>query len=254
MRGLRLERPPRWGILTLVLLVIGNVALFTLINMRPAPADTYVARPAPAPATPPQPPAQPETVAEPAVLAVYGDGYASGNELGGLDAAGWPALVAEETGSRLMLRAVPRAGYASRGVSGEDFPDIVEGQPVADATVTVVSGSRNDADKDPEVVRANAERVLALVRQAAPETAIVVVGPAWTGGDAPAGVLAVRDVVEAAAEAAGATFLDPLADGWFTERSGLIATDGISPTDAGHAYLADLIAPVVAAASGAGGR
>ncbi|WP_104527043.1 GDSL-type esterase/lipase family protein [Blastococcus saxobsidens] len=252
MRRLALERPPSWGILALVLLVLGNVALFTVMGMRPAPADTYESQ-APAGAGSPVPAESPVTPAEtepsePPVLAVYGDGYAAGNEMGGQGATGWPALVAQRTGTELALHAVPQAGYASIGVTGQDYMGLLGAAPVPDADITLLFGSRNDADEDPAQVKAQAVAAMAAAAQNAPQAILVVIGPVWDDGDAPASVLAVRDLVQAAAQGAGAVFVDPLADGWFGTGSGLIATDGISPTDAGHAYLAEQIAPVVTAA------
>jgi lysophospholipase L1-like esterase len=257
MRGLRLERPPRWGILTLVLLVIGNVVLFTVLGTRSAPADTYSSQQrssagsatADAPATAPAAPtAAPQAPQEAPVVAVYGDGYASGNDLGGRGAAGWPAVVADTTGAELALNAVPQAGYASIGVSGEDFPALVRSHPVAGADVVVLFGSRNDADEDPAVVESHIAETIQAVRQTAPQAGLVVVGPAWDDADVPGSVLAVRDLVRSAAQAAGAVFVDPVADGWFAQRPELIAPDGVSPTDEGHGYMAELLTPVVAAA------
>mgnify|MGYP002623887115 CR=1 FL=1 len=46
---------------------------------------------------------------------------------------------------------------------------------------------------------------------------------------------------------AGATFVDPIAEGWFVGRPELIGADGVHPTDAGHQYLADKIAPLIGA-------
>jgi hypothetical protein len=258
MRGLRLGRPPGWGILALVALVVGNACLFIFMAARPAPADTYVSTrgaevSVPAPSAAPVTGAAPESVDETPILAVYGDGYASGNELGGVGAAGWPALLAQQTGSELALNAVPQAGYASVGTSGQDYPAIVQANPVPNADVTVLFGSRNDADEDLARVQANAPLAIEAAQQNAPGSVVVVVGPVWDGADVPTSALAVRDVVKAAAQAAGVTFVDPLTEGWFAQESGLIADDGISPNDAGHAYLAERIAPAVRSAMGATG-
>ena len=40
-------------------------------------------------------------------------------------------------------------------------------------------------------------------------------------------------------------FVDPLAEGWFVGRPDLIGADGVHPNDAGHAYLAEKIAPLI---------
>ncbi|MGQ4819025.1 hypothetical protein ACQ1ZK_18160, partial [Enterococcus faecium] len=74
--------------MALVLLVLGNAALFTFLGTRSAPADTYESRTETAGAEYPLAqdpvPAVPTTDApadDPPVLAVYGDGYAAGNEM-----------------------------------------------------------------------------------------------------------------------------------------------------------------------------
>lgn len=243
--------------MTLVVLVLGNIALFTLMALRPAPVDLYgsprvaaVTSSVTANAAPTQEraaPAPQEPVAAP-VLAVYGDGYAAGNESGGLGPAGWPMQVASQTGAQLALHAVAQAGYASVGVTGQNLLDVVQANPVPDAAVTVLFGSRNDADEPVDQVLANAEAAIAAVQAQAPETALVVIGPVWDDGNVPASIVAARDAVQAAAEAAGVTFVDPVAEGWFAGQTGLIAPDGISPNDDGHGYLAGLIAPIVGSA------
>ncbi|MGY1834614.1 SGNH/GDSL hydrolase family protein [Blastococcus sp. SYSU DS0510] len=182
------------------------------------------------------------------MLAVYGDGYAAGNESGGLGAAGWPAIVAERTDAELQLHAVSRSGYAAAGATGQNFLDVVQSNPVPDADVTLLFGSRNDLDEPLTVVQENATAVIATVQSQAPDTSVVVVGPVWDDGNAPEALLAVRDAVQAAARAAGVAFVDPLAAGWFAQGSGLIAADGVSPNDQGHIYLADRVTPLIQAA------
>jgi lysophospholipase L1-like esterase len=74
-----------------------------------------------------------------------------------------------------------------------------------------------------------------------------VIGPPWPTADVPDAVLQVRDVLYGQARAAGATWIDPIAERWFVGRPDLIGHDGVHPNDAGHAYLADKIAPLIAA-------
>jgi lysophospholipase L1-like esterase len=229
---------------------MGNLALFGFMSMEPAPADPYVPRTTPAAAATASTPSAssdptPEAVEVTPVLAVYGDGYAAGNDMGGLGAAGWPALVAQRTGADLVLHAVPQAGYASIGITGQDYPAVITANPVPGAAVTILFGSRNDADEDLSVVRSNVEKAISAAEQASGK--VVVIGPVWDDADVPGSALAVRDIVQAAAETAGVAFVDPLAEGWFAQETGLISDDGISPNDAGHTYLAERIAPVIQA-------
>jgi hypothetical protein len=250
----------------MVVLVLANVAVFTAMALRPSSGDSYgptrvAAASSPAGEAAPSPvatapSAAPAPVVAP-VLAVYGDGYAAGNASGGLGPAGWPVLVADATGAELSLHAVARAGYASVGVTGEDIPAAVRANPVPEAAVTVLFGSRNDAGEAVGTVQANAAAAIAAVLDQAPDTELVVIGPVWSDGNVPAGVIAARDAVRSAAQVARVTFVDPVADEWFADVPGLIAADGVSPTDQGHAYLAQQIEPLVSAAlaqSGAGAR
>jgi hypothetical protein len=252
---LGLERPPRWGITTVTVAALANVALFSFLALRPTPVESQTEASSPAEATVTVATPSAETPASASaqqevapVLAVYGDGYSAGSTLGGLADAGWPALVAQVVGADLRLNAVPRTGYVAPGGSGQDFAAVAADRPVADAAVTVVFGSRNDASASPASVQAKAAETFQEIRSSAPGTELVVVGPAWTGEQVPDNLIAVRDAVEAAAVKTGAAFVDPLADHWFDQPEGLVAEDGISPTDEGHQYLADLIQPAVSAA------
>lgn len=254
MGGLGLERPPRWGIVVLAILVLVNVALFSVVVLHPntpagsgqqAAAAALTSAPSGVPSTPAVVSSAAATAGAPPVLAVYGDGYSAGNDQGGVGDAGWPAQVALATGTTLALSAVAQAGYASIGVSGRDFVGLVEDTPFPDAAVTLLVGSRNDAGEDVAVVAANVAQALDALRRTAPGTTVVLVGPIWDDGDVPADVQAVRDAVRDAATAAGVRFVDPVADGWFADENGLISPDGVSLNDAGHSYVAGLLAPVI---------
>jgi lysophospholipase L1-like esterase len=97
-------------------------------------------------------------------------------------------------------------------------------------------------------VSAAAREAIATIRNGAPDAAVVVIGPLWPDGSPPAGVRNNRDVIRAAAETAAVPFVDPLAEGWLTDGTGLVGEDDVHLTDAGQAVLADLVQPVVATA------
>jgi lysophospholipase L1-like esterase len=59
--------------------------------------------------------------------------------------------------------------------------------------------------------------------------------------------LYIRDTLNSQADWAGATFIDPIREGWFVGRPDLIGPDGVHPNDAGHAYMAEKIAPLIRA-------
>ncbi|TKJ23142.1 SGNH/GDSL hydrolase family protein [Blastococcus sp. CCUG 61487] len=190
----------------------------------------------------------PEEPADRPVLAFYGDFLTSGTEYGGLGPAGWPALVSERLDAvSTPLHAVPEAGYVAGATTGSAFPALVERFPEPDADVTIVFGSRNDYVASPQQITAAATRTIEAILAAAPDTQVVVIGPAWTDVVVPPELPRVRDAVQLAAYVAGATWVDPLSERWFFDDAGLIATDAISPTDAGHVFMADQIEPVLRA-------
>lgn len=196
------------------------------------------------------------TSAAPATLGVpvafIGDSYTGGSDMGGNESANWTSGVAAQIGatSPIVIRkaAISGIGYVSPGTVGKTFLDEVPAAVTPGARLVVVFGSRNDLGKPGDVGQA-ATRVYAAIRDIAPDAKLLVVGPPWINGDVPAGLVADRDAVKAAAVAAGATFVDPIADGWFSGANArLIGSDHVHPTDDGHAYMARLIAPHIQAA------
>ena len=91
------------------------------------------------------------------------------------------------------------------------------------------------------------ERAFAQAHRIAPRANLLVIGPPWPSADVPPAVLQIRDVLRFTAGMAGATFIDPIAEGWFVGRPDLIGADGERPTDAGHTYMAERIAPLISA-------
>lgn len=109
--------------------------------------------------------------------------------------------------------------------------------------MVLVFGSRNDRGSRADI-REAAERTFAVLRESSPAAELLVIGPPWVNAAPPSGVVTSSRAVEAAARAAGATFVDPLDEGWFTgDARRLIGEDRIHPTDAGHRYLALRITP-----------
>lgn len=191
---------------------------------------------------PPPPPAIP--------VAIIGDSYTRGSDMGGNGDAGWPVLVEHQLRKQGMntiptVGADRGSGYAATGNKGTVFADQIPKAVKPNDRLVVLFGSVNDggfADDLSVVV----QRTLADVKTAAPQARLLVIGPAWVDANPPPQVLRSRDVVKSQAEAMGATFVDPIAEGWFADRPDLIGSDGMHPTDAGHQYLADKIAPLIA--------
>ncbi|MEO8814633.1 MAG: GDSL lipase [Mycobacterium sp.] len=190
--------------------------------------------------------------ASPIHIAVVGDSYTTGSDEGGRGAAGWTELAWQILAGRgLHIRADVAAeggaGYGIRGNRGGLFRDLAPRAVQSDDALVVFFGSRNDQDVDPGELTSMIAETLSLARLITPSARLLVIGPPWPTSDVPGNVLRIRDILNGQAHAAGAEFVDPLAEGWFVGRPDLIGADGVHPTDAGHAYMADKIAPLVGA-------
>ncbi|HTI77154.1 MAG TPA: GDSL lipase [Mycobacterium sp.] len=183
-------------------------------------------------------------------VAVVGDSYTTGGELGGLGSKGWTTR-AWQLLSRQGIAVAPDvaaeggAGYGTRGNHGSVFEDLTADVVKPDDALVVFFGSRNDQNVDPTQLSVLAWGTFQLARRTAPSAKFLVIGPPWPTADPPDAVLRIRDALKYQAGVAGATFIDPIAQGWFVGRPELIGADGVHPTDAGHAYMADKIAPLI---------
>lgn len=227
----------RWDLAALAAATAAVIALWSVALQNPGRADTAgTALPTPT------------TTTEPPVVAVIGDSYTGGSDEGGYGAANWTqrvaaALADEGTPVTLSVAVEGGAGYVAEGVEGGTFGELVPEAVAPTAEVVIVFGSRNDSGDISDAAAAT----LAAVRAAAPTATLLVIGPPWVDDDPTANVVASRDALAAAAADLGATFVDPLAEGWFADGA-LIGEDGVHPTDEGHAYMAELILPHLRAA------
>jgi GDSL-like Lipase/Acylhydrolase family len=180
-----------------------------------------------------------EPEVEPAAVVVLGDGDSGG-------ASAWPVLLDDELGNaEFRVAADAGAGYVVPGADGQTIPQLADEVDLADADLVVVFGSRNDGAGVADDVALAAEGMFDGIREAAPDAELLVIGP-WFPEPVPAGVSNNRDVIRTAAESTEATFVDPLEEGWFVDRSDLLTATG-DPNEAGQAYLAGLIEPEVRA-------
>lgn len=183
-------------------------------------------------------------------IAVIGDSYTAGSDEGGNGPRSWPQIAWQLLAKQGMqidadVAAEGGAGYGQRGARGSIFEDLTAQAVRHNDALVVFFGSRNDQPVDPGKFPGMASETLHLARYAAPAAKFLVIGPAWPGATPPAPVLKIRDTLRDQAAQIGAVFIDPIADGWFAGRPDLIGQDGVHPNDAGHAYLAEKIAPLI---------
>lgn len=185
-------------------------------------------------------------------IAVVSDSYTTGTNEGGMGQKVWTARAWQILGRQGVqvapdVAAEGRAGYGAIGDHGSIFQDLAARAVHPDDALVVFFGSRNDQGVDPGALGAMARTTFDLTRRTAPGATLLVIGPAWPTADVPPAVLGIRDTLSFQAWSVGAVFIDPIADGWFVGRPELIGADGVHPTDAGHAYMADQIAPLIRA-------
>jgi lysophospholipase L1-like esterase len=183
-------------------------------------------------------------------VAVIGDSYTAGTDEGGRGPQSWTAcalraLAAHGVRIGADVAAEGRAGYGVPGDHGSVFEDLTAMAVKPDDVLVVFFGSRNDQGVEPGLLTQRARATFDLARRLAPAARFLVIGPPWPAADVPGSVLQIRDVLNVAARAAGAAFVDPIGGGWFVNRSDLISVDGVHPNDQGHLYLADMIAPLI---------
>jgi lysophospholipase L1-like esterase len=188
-------------------------------------------------------------------VAVIGDSYTTGGEEGGLGPNGWTARAWQQLSQHGMpitadVGAEGGAGYGTRGNRGSIFEDLTERTVKPDDHLVVFFGSRNDQAVDPTQLSILTWGTLSLAKRIAPSAKLLVIGPPWPTADPPMEILRIRDILSYQADTAGATFIDPIAAGWFVGQPQLIGKDGVHPTDAGHEYMAEKIAPLISAQMG----
>ncbi|BBY16059.1 Rv0518 family GDSL lipase [Mycolicibacterium litorale] len=184
-------------------------------------------------------------------VAVVGDSYTTGSNEGGEGTKGWTTrawqlLARQGLPVRADVAAEGGAGYGTRGNRGSVFEDLTARAVKADDHLVVFYGSRNDQNVEPTLYSIMVYGVFQLARRTAPQARFLVIGPPWPTADVPPAITRIRDSLRYQAGLADATFVDPIAERWFVDNPELIGADGVHPTDAGHVYMADKIAPLIA--------
>lgn len=184
-------------------------------------------------------------------IAVVSDSYTTGSNEGGEGDRGWTTRAWQtlaRNGVPVMadVAAEGGAGYATRGNRGNVFEDLAARAVKRDDDLVVFFGSRNDERVEPAILSVMVYGVFQMARRTAPTARFLVIGPAWPTADPPPAILRIRDTLAYQARLAKADFVDPIAERWFVDEPQLIGKDGVHPTDDGHVYMADKIAPLIA--------
>ena len=186
---------------------------------------------------------------KPKKVVAIGDSFTESTAFGDAGANSWNQAVFRQLRKRgVDINAESSgeagSGYVARGIRETTFGEEARKLVDPDDDLVIIFGGSGDAPEQPESVEAAVSETFLLVRNASPHAKLIVVGPASPGADPAPGVIRVRDIIRDETVKAGATFVDPIADKWFVRDPTLIRENG-SPTDAGHAYIAERLLPVM---------
>lgn len=174
-----------------------------------------------------------------ATAVFLGDSFTSGWNGAGLGPHGWPALVGAARGWKVVNMAVPGTGYINPGWTNQPLGSRIGAAVRRAPAIVFVATGHNDSRWSTSATIAAAERAIDRLHAGLPDAMIVIVAPIWQNGSPPSRCLDLRDALRRKAAAIGATFIDPLAERWFAGDSHrYIGSDGLHPTNAGHAWLA----------------
>jgi len=168
--------------------------------------------------------------------------------MGGLRQSNWSALVGKDLGWVDCANAVGGSGWTV-GAEGNTFGARVDWAVAQRPALIIFFNGINDLNGGPGGIGESADAALKDLQAKAPDVPVVVIGPVLVRDLQAPGVRGMRDEVEDAAVANGATFIDPVAEGWFAgDKRALLGEDEFHPTDEGHRYLAGLMEASVASA------
>lgn len=178
--------------------------------------------------------------AEPTVV-IIGDSLSTGHGTSPSDA--WPNLVENDPAFQQFQATIVNAaqdgsGYVSVGEDGSTFGSQVDAAVTDSTRLVVFFGSENDMGAAPGETEVAAARAFASVKTRAPHADILVIGPPSYSSTPEPERLDIRDQDKAAAQQAGADFVDPIVLGWIMDdAANLIGPDGDHPSAAGQQYL-----------------
>jgi hypothetical protein len=139
------------------------------------------------------------------------DGSGSGN--------GWPDLLAAQLESvgvpmSIATSATPGSGFATDPL----FLTAVEAQSVGSTQLVILYDS-SIGEADAASLSQAAEKTFSAAERSSPDARVIVVGPLGEGASRSGASAEVDDALRSAAEEAGATYVDPVAESWPADPS-----------------------------------
>ena len=198
-----------------------------------------VGRAAAGPAAPPPPVIAAPIGAGPATHPVVVLGASISAGTGSSPEQAWPAVVGRCLGRRVVVGAVPGAGYVATGhdARGPVVRLLREADlPRLDPSLVVLQAGHNDVGTPGPQLRAAVTTAVGTARREAPRAPVALITVVAHAGVPTAAARATDATIVDAARRADPhiVVLDPLAEGWTFPR----VADGLHPTAAGQRLLA----------------
>ncbi|KQR24195.1 hypothetical protein ASF79_02975 [Agreia sp. Leaf335] len=186
-----------------------------------------------------------KTVGERPLVVFIGNSFTGGSAMDTGGIARYPSLLSAKLGFPYMTLTADGSGYASAGTDSRTFLSLAKKVP-KNASVVVVLGSDDDADNTAAEIRAGAAETYARIHDQAPAAVILAVASPWGETPTPKGITTARNAVRDAALQDGNAFVDTITDKWLIAGpAGQVGSDGVHPTDVGHAEMAKYLAPAL---------
>jgi len=184
--------------------------------------------------------APPAPMTPTANVAVIGDSYANGSTDGN---QAWPAVVAALLQEQNINVDMQIAG--PRGKSRRPMNKQVHDAVGPTTKLVVLFGSLNNSTSPAVDLSSGVSSAMAEAKKISSNARFLLIGPIWLDDTPPQNVLTARVMLRADAEAAGAAFIDPIGERWFTDQPNLFGPNMILD-EAGHSYMAARMAPLIA--------
>ncbi|MGD8194411.1 SGNH/GDSL hydrolase family protein [Herbiconiux sp. P18] len=187
----------------------------------------------------------PDAAADPdaPVVSFYGDSYTLGT--GASDPSKrWSSVIAADRGWTERNHSVNGLGFVNhRQSTPPDYAadDLVTLSIADDPDILFITMGLNDNFSMParaEAIRSAIGTDFATLREALPDTRIVVVEPFWYTDDRPDSVEQIISWVKAEAGVIGADYI-PGASHWIEGHPEWMAADGLHPNDDGYAAMTE---------------
>ena len=183
-------------------------------------------------------------IQEPTDVVIVGGDITAGTPSGGNRGFNWTVqlarhMYARNTPLKLTVSASRGAGFTKVGEGGFNFEDALINSLQVDTEAVVILG---EFEEDWPSLEAAVRSVLSVIEEYSDRARVFVIGPLHLEIRPAAEVMSQRDLYRRLTDQAGATFVDPIEESWFTDGNlKYVVPEGLY--DGGHRFIAGKLVP-----------